>query len=240
MFLGTTGAGVAAAVLPAAQAVAQARATSKSGSVILFQGDSITDAGRDRGHQGEPNNQGALGHGYPLFITAYLLATQPKLGLKFYNRGNSGNRVPDLDARWGPDCIDIKPDLVSILIGVNDIWRKFDSGSTATTADYENQYTALLKRTKESLPAARIVVCEPFVLRCGVITDKWFPEFDERRAAAKKVAQAAGAVFVPFQTMFDEAVSGGTEPGYWAADGVHPTMAGHSLMSIAWVKTALG
>jgi lysophospholipase L1-like esterase len=82
----------------------------------------------------------------------------------------------------------------------------------------------------------QLVICEPFALKCGAVNDKWFPEFDERRAAAKKVAAAAGAIFVPFQTIFDEAVAAGTPPAYWGGDGVHPSPAGHSLMAQAWRK----
>ncbi len=85
------------------------------------------------------------------------------------------------------------------------------------------------------------MICEPFVLRCGAIDDTWFPEFDERRAVAKAAAKTAGALFVPFQSMFDEALSPSTPPEYWAKDGVHPTMAGHALMAKTWLDvTKLG
>lgn len=232
-------AAAAAAALPR-MGVAAEPVSLKPGGIVLFQGDSITDAGRDRRTQDQPNNQSMLGHGYPLFISGYLLASQPQLAIKTYNRGISGNKVPDLDARWQADCLDLKPDVLSILIGVNDIWHKLNGNSTGTPADYDRQLAALLARTKEAMPQTRIVICEPFVLKCGSVTDKWFPEFDERRAIARKNAEAAGAIFVPFQEMFDQAVAGGTEPAYWGADGVHPSMAGHMLMAMAWVRTVLG
>ena len=112
-----------------------------------------------------------------------------------------------MQARWQTDTIDLKPAVLSILIGVNDIWHKLNGKYVGTVADYESGFTKLIADTRAALPETWIVICEPFVLRCGAITDDWFPEFDERRAAAKRVAEAAGATWVPFQTMFDEAVS---------------------------------
>lgn len=206
------------------------------GQTILFQGDSITDAGRDRRSEGQANNQGAWGRGYPMLLGCELLRDHPQLELKIYNRGISGNKVPDLDARWDKDCLDLKPDVLSILIGVNDIWHKLNGNYDGTVETYETGFNALLERTREALPETTIVICEPFVLRCGAVNDKWFPDFDNRRAAAKRVAEKNKTLWVPFQTMFDEAVAAGTPPNYWAGDGVHPTPAGHSLMGQAWRK----
>ena len=124
--------------------------------------------------------------------------------------------------------------MLSILVGVNDIWHKLNGKYDGTVAQYQDGFAALLTRTRAALPAAHIVVCEPFVLRCGAVNDKWFPEFDERRAAARAVAQEAKATWVPFQSMFDKAVAFGTTPEYWAADGVHPSIAGHALMAKTW------
>lgn len=200
---------------------------------ILFQGDSITDCGRNR-QDAAANAADALGTGYPLLIASALLAASPGAGYRFFNRGVSGNRVPDCDARWQTDTLDLKPNVLSILVGVNDYWRTQDSGSTATAADYERQYTALLARTRSALPATRIVVLEPFVLRTGVITDKWFPAFDERRAIARRVAEGAGATFIATQAIFDE-LTKTTPPSYWTADGVHPTAAGHGAIARAWM-----
>jgi len=206
----------------------------QAGQTVLFQGDSITDAGRDRENQGAANDLGALGHGYPMFLTYQLLRDYAQHGLSIYNRGISGHKVPDLSARWQADCIDLKPDLLSILVGVNDIWHKLDGKYDGTVADYEEGFARLLQRTRDALPDVTIVVCEPFALRCGAVNDAWFPEMDERRAAAKKVAHEAATLWVPFQSVFDEAVASGSQPEYWAGDGVHPSMAGHSLMAKAW------
>jgi len=208
-------------------------------SVLLFQGDSITDANRDRNDEAKPNQAGMLGKGYAFHLAGQLLADHAALRLSIYNRGISGNKVPDLDARWQKDCIDLKPALVSILVGVNDIWHKLNGKYNGTPDTYRSGFVALLERTTKALPGVRLVVCEPFVLRCGAVTDAWFPEFETRRAYAAEVAKQAGAVWVPFQQAFDTAVHSGSEPAYWAADGVHPTQAGHALMAKTW-RTAVG
>ncbi len=228
-------AGIAAAASVASRtAWAAEKVQLKKGQTVLFQGDSITDAGRDRA--GHANHVRSLGSGYPLFLGAELLRDHAALGLKVYNRGISGNKVPDLEKRWDADCLQLKPAVLSILIGVNDIWHKLNGRYDGTVESYEEGFAALLKRTRAALPDVQIVVCEPFVLRCGAVKDNWFPEFDQRRAAAQRVAESAGTTWVPFQTMFDEAVAAGTAPNYWAGDGVHPSLAGHSLMAQTWRK----
>ncbi len=201
---------------------------------LLFQGDSITDVRRDR-ERTAANDPAGMGRGYPFVIASELLSSRGQDGLRVYNRGISGNKVPDLDARWQADTLNLKPDILSILVGVNDLWHKLNGRYDGTLEDYEKGYNALLERTRKAAPYTRIVVCEPFVLRCGAVTDAWFPEFDLRRAAAQRVAKAAGADWVPFQSMFDDALRL-AEPSYWAADGVHPTVAGHGLMAKTWLE----
>ena len=207
----------------------------KKSSVILFQGDSITDAGRDRRRENNPNDSRALGKGYAFLAACHILAQRADDGPKIYNRGISGNKVFQLADRWDKDCLSLKPDILSILIGVNDIWHKLNGKYDGTVEIYEKDYHKLLTRTRKALPDVTLVVCEPFVLRCGAINDKWFPEFDGFRRAAANVASAHGAVFIPFQTMFDKAVEK-AQPSHWAGDGVHPSMAGAALMAQAWIK----
>jgi lysophospholipase L1-like esterase len=209
---------------------------SAKATVVLFQGDSITDCGRDKNSK-EPNAPGALGNGYALFAAAASLAARPDKGLKFFNRGISGNKVPDLEQRWRADTIDLQPDVLSILIGVNDFWHKLDHGYTGTVKDYEDQFTALLEQTRAALPKTYLIVFEPFVLRTGAVTAQWFPEFDLRRAAANRVAARANATFVPLQTIFDRKTRS-SPPEYWAADGVHPTPAGHAVIANEWRRVA--
>jgi lysophospholipase L1-like esterase len=204
------------------------------GNVILFQGDSITDMGRNKSRENNANDAGAMGTGYVLLTASEILARRHDPQLKIYNRGISGNKVYQLAERWDKDCLSLKPDLLSILIGVNDLWHKLNGQYNGTVEIYERDYRALLERTRKELPQVELVICEPFVLRCGSVTDKWFPEFDGYRAAAKRVATSFDAAFVPFQSVFDKAVKS-APPAYWAADGVHPTMAGAWLMARAWL-----
>ena len=241
--LGTAGLGATAWAALASEATADEpgdrRPLIQPGSTVLLQGDSITDTRRDRATADKPNHQPALGKGYAWLAAAQLLVSRLDDDLKFFNRGISGNKVYQLAERWQKDCLDIQPDVLSILIGVNDIWHKLNGKYDGTVEVYEKDYHALLKRTKETLPNVKFVVCEPFVLRCGAVDGKWFPEFDEYRAAAKRVAEGAGAAFVPFQTMFDRAVKY-APPKHWAADGVHPTSHGAALMAHAWVDAVTG
>lgn len=209
----------------------------EDGATVLFQGDSITDARRDKKKFADrANDPRALGDGYPFLIAGPVLRENPSKGYKFYNRGISGNRVPHLQNRWQRDCLDIKPALLSILVGVNDIWHKMNGRYDGTVEDYRTGFTELLGQTKEALPDLKLVICEPFALRCGAVKEDWYPEFDQRRAVAADVAKAAGAIWVPFQTMFDTAIAEGTTPQYWAPDGVHPSIAGHTLMAETWRK----
>jgi lysophospholipase L1-like esterase len=206
------------------------------GNTILFQGDSITDARRDKKRENHANDSKAFGRGYVYSIASQLLAEYPSDNLKIYNRGISGNKVFQLADRWDKDCLTVKPDVLSILIGVNDIWHALKGKSDGTVEKYEKDYAELLKRTRKELPDVKLVICEPFVLRCGAVNDKWFPEFDKYRAAARKMATDFNAVFVPFQSMFDKAVRQ-APANHWAADGVHPTMAGVYLMAQKWLDT---
>ncbi|MEZ6064694.1 MAG: SGNH/GDSL hydrolase family protein [Planctomycetaceae bacterium] len=242
-FLSLAGAAVATAslsrVTQADDAAAGQHHGIPAGATILFQGDSITDAGRNREHAGEANNQLGMGGGYASMAAANLLTAHKDAGLKIFNRGISGNKVFQLADRWQADCLDIKPDVLSVLIGVNDIWHKLNGNYDGTVDVYERDYKALLERTRQALPQVQLVVCEPFVLRCGAVKDTWFPEFDSYRAAAKAVAEAFDAKFVPFQSMFDAAIEF-APPEHWAKDGVHPSPHGAALMAHHWTEVVTG
>lgn len=209
------------------------------GDAVLFQGDSITDAGRSREKATVANEQPGMGSGYAWLAASELLVDRDQDALSFYNRGISGNKVYQLAERWKEDCLDLKPNVLNVLIGVNDLWHKLNGKYDGTLEIYERDYLALLERTRKALPKTTLIVCEPFVLRCGAVNEKWFPEFNEYRAAARKVAKHFHAAFVPFQAMFDEAVKY-APPEHWAKDGVHPTPAGASLMAHFWLKAVDG
>jgi lysophospholipase L1-like esterase len=209
------------------------------GATILFQGDSITDAGRNRDLTSEPDSQPAMGDGYAWLAAAQVLVDRPNAELKFYNRGISGNKVYQLAERWQADCLDLKPDVLSILIGVNDYWHKHNGQYDGTLEVYETDYRALVNRTKEALPHVKLVICEPFVLKMGAVDDSWFPDFEGYPAAARRVADEAGAVFVPFQSMLNRAAKI-APPEFWLRDGVHPTAAGATLMAHQWLRSVRG
>lgn len=205
--------------------------------VIVFQGDSITDAGRSR-----EGDQWA-GYGYPTMVKGQLGYEQPGKYV-FYNRGVSGNRVVDLYARIKQDIINLKPDYLSILIGVNDVWHEFGGHNGVDAPKYEKIYRMLIEEIREALPACRIMILEPFVLP-GTGTqsteeepDRWEifrSEVEKRAAAAKRVAESYGLPFVPLQERFDAAAKT-AEPSYWLMDGVHPTAMGHELIKRAWLE----
>lgn len=205
------------------------------GNTILFQGDSITDAGRDKEKE-LPNVARSFGLGYAFLASSALLNALPGKNLTMYNRGISGNKVYQLAERWQKDCLDLKPDVLSILIGVNDYWHKRNGKYDGTVEVYENDYRKLLQETKAKLPNVKLVICEPFyVVNTSAVDETWAAPMKEYQAAAKKIASEFGALWVPFQKVFDEAVKHAPAT-YWTGDGVHPAMPGAQLMAEAWLR----
>lgn len=203
------------------------------GKMILFQGDSVTDCGRSR-EANLPDNQG-LGAGYPMLVSARLNADAPAAGINVVNRGVGGNRVVDLYARWKIDTLNLKPDVLSILIGVNDTWHERGTRNGVEVPRYERVYRELVTWTREVLPECRLVLCEPFVLQFGAVAEDWVPEMAERGRIVRKLADESGSLFVPFQTVINEAAAK-SSPELILADGVHPRLAGHQFLADAWIK----
>ncbi len=240
-FIGTSLMGAAVAVsLPeiVKAAVTTSHAAPKiriqENDIVLFQGDSITDAGRDKENKA-PNNNRALGTGYAFLAAANLLNAHASKQLTVYNRGISGNKVYQLIDRWEEDCIAVKPNVLSILIGVNDFWHKFDGKYDGTIQVYRDDYHKLIDRTLTALPGVKLVIGEPFAVNnVKAVTDAWYPDFDEYRRAAREIATEYNAAFIPYQRVFDEAIKVAAPP-YWTGDGVHPSLAGAQLMAEAWL-----
>ena len=206
--------------------------------IVLFQGDSITDCGRNR----ETNNH--MGHGYATMAAGALMADNPG-AYQCLNRGISGNRIVDLYARIKFSIINLKPDYLSILIGVNDVWHECSSQNGVSAEKFEFVYGLLIEEIKQALPDIKIMILEPFCLRgsATVSTEerpgRWeyfYNEVPLRAQAAKRVAEKYGLVFVPLQSVFDEAERQEPSEGYWLLDGVHPTAAGHELIKRQWLK----
>ena len=206
--------------------------------LILFQGDSITDSSRHREYDD------ARGHGYVTTICGALGAAQP-YKYDFLNRGISGNRIVDLLARIRRDMINLKPDYMSILIGVNDVWHELDNHDGVDAKRFEHLYDLLIEQLLEELPNLKIMILEPFVVP-GRATDstpeqpdRW-ETFDRevrlRAAAAKRIAQKYNLTFVPLQDMFTKVSAEAPDRAYWIRDGVHPTICGHDLIKQEWLK----
>lgn len=203
---------------------------------ILFQGDSITDA--DRSYENDKN----FGRGYPHLVKASLGMDNPS-GHEFINRGISGNRVVDLYARIKKDILNVNPDLMSILIGVNDVWQDLTDNPNGVDEDkFFKIYDMLIEEIKAALPDIKIMILEPFVLKTIETEEKWYSLYTEvpkRAEMARKVAQKHNLKFVELQKLFDE-VATKAPNDYWLYDGVHPTPMGHELIKREWIKAFEG
>ncbi len=199
--------------------------------LILFQGDSITDAGRDR-QQSED-----LGWGYTALIAAWFSAAHPEMNVRFLNRGISGNRAGDLRARWDADCLILRPNWVSILIGINDTWRRYDSNDPTSTEAYADNYRAILSEVKAN--GSKILMLEPFMLPYPDDRRAWRVDLDPKIQAARELAREYADVYVPLDGFFARAASR-REPAFWLPDGVHPSLAGHALIAQAWLQAVGG
>lgn len=196
---------------------------------ILFQGDSITDCGRDRD---QPHG---LGGGYAMMAASFLSAKHPQLAPAFFNRGISGNRVGDLVDRWQEDCIDLKPDVLSLYIGINDVWRRYDRNLPTTPEAFEKNYRILLEKTLAALPCIKLVIMEPFVLPVPEDRKAWREDLDPKIDVVRHLAREYQATYVPLDGIFAAASTQQT-PAYWAPDGVHPSPAGHALIAQSWLR----
>ncbi len=204
--------------------------------IIVIQGDSITDAGRDRKN---PNSRGV---GYAQMVAGELGVANPG-EYAVYNRGVSGNRIVDLYARIKQDIINLQPDYVSVLIGVNDVWHEYDYQNGVSPEKFEKIYGMLIEELREAVPNVKIMLLEPFIVPGDKTVNteehpgRW--EFMNngvraQAAAAKRVAEKYDLPFVPLQEIFDKMDA--QVPGDWTVDGVHPTAAGHMLIQQQWLK----
>jgi lysophospholipase L1-like esterase len=208
----------------------------QAGNRILFQGDSITDG--NRGRNNDPNH--ILGHSYAFLVAAKYGALYPERNLAFFNRGISGNKIPDLAGRWQRDTIDLQPTMVSILIGVNDIWHPLNASQEVSAEKFEAGYDKLLTETVASLPGAKIILLEPFITPGSATSEKWDVwqgHLQKFQAIVAKLGAKHHAPVVKLQKVFDDACKRAPAE-YWVWDGVHPTYAGNQLIADEWVRVA--
>lgn len=193
---------------------------------ILFQGDSITDAGRNF------QDDACMGYGYAT-MTAGKIAVDWPGQYQVINKGISGNRIVDVYARIKKDIINLNPSYMSILIGVNDVWHEFGERNGVDAVKFERVFDWLITELKEALPELKILILEPFVLKGPATEHVWegfSSEVSLRAAACKRLAEKHGLIFVPLQEKL-EALAAQTSNTYVLGDGVHPTYAGHELIS---------
>jgi len=202
---------------------------------FLFQGDSITDG--NRGRSEDPNH--ILGHGYCFAVSSRIGADFPQYGFQFINRGISGNSVRDLEKRWQIETLDLKPDVLSMLVGINDVNAIIEGKEDALDAKtFESTYRKLLTSCREQNPDLLIVLGLPFFFASGWRKDqyeKWHPLTVERAEVVKRIAADFNAVLVDYPKVFEEAQQR-APIDYWIWDGVHPTVFGHELMAREWIK----
>ena len=210
----------------------------KPGSRLLFQGDSITDMKWGRN---EKDRNHYLGHSYVFMLAGQLGVDLPHAKLDFYNRGMSGHKVSDLRKRWQKDAVNMKPDVLTILIGTNDVGMGIRHPDRAVTpAAFEADYRAILNASRQANPALRLVLMDPFVLPTGPLKhpSAYKPRreaTDALRLVVAKLAKEYNAVHIPLQDIFDGAAQG-TTPEHWMWDGIHPLPQGHALIAREWLK----
>ena len=212
---------------------------------IVFWGDSITDCHREQKHETDmTGHHRAQGGGYVRLVACALGYDQPE-EYEVINRGVSGNRIVDLYARIKSGLINLKPDVVSILIGINDIWEELKTQDGVDAAKYEMVYDLIIQEIRQALPDVKIMILEPFVLHgTGTMNTEELPnrwqifqtEIKLRQEAAKRIAQKYDLLFVPLQDAFNEANAKTQREDYWLGDGVHPNAPGHELIKYHWLE----
>lgn len=206
----------------------------KTGSRLVFMGDSITDMkwGRD-----ETDRNHYLGHSFVFLLAARLGVEMPEAKLDFYNRGISGNRIGNLRKRWERDAIATKPDLLSVLVGVNDVHSHLDD---LDVDQWEADYRYVLEASRRADPKLRIVLMDPFVLASGRLEPpseyrRWRTQADRLGVVVGRLANDFEAVHVPLQAVFDQAEKD-VSPEHWIWDGIHPLPQGHELIARHWLQ----
>lgn len=202
---------------------------------IVFFGDSITDMGRRREYDNLSDTAFSYGVGYPLFVAGELHSQPDRY--EVVNRGIAGNEVVNLYARVHEDVWNHNPDVLSILIGINDLWHQISLKAGVELERFVQTYRMLLADTKKRFPNIKLVLCEPFMLKgCG--TEQYFEHFQKvagYAAAVKQIAEEFGAYFLPLQETLEKATAA-AKPDTYLYDGIHPTAAGAKLIADEWLK----
>ncbi|MBQ7961067.1 MAG: GDSL family lipase [Clostridia bacterium] len=206
----------------------------EDGMTMLFQGDSVTDTDRNRDISEGPES---LGEGYPKVFQQMYDTLFPGNKVKFVNRGISGNRTNHLLERYDEDFLAVKPDVISIMIGINNTWRNFDGGDDFCSAErFEEEYEELLAKIKADMPDTKIMIIEQFALTAHPDRNTWQEDLDAKRDATRKLAFKYADWFVPMYDIITEASENDFGLYELSADGVHPAPYGHSLIATEMLK----
>ncbi|MCL2702185.1 MAG: SGNH/GDSL hydrolase family protein [Defluviitaleaceae bacterium] len=197
---------------------------------VLFQGDSVTDCGRDR------CDCGSLGNGYVKRAADIYNSLCPDSGTVFLNRGVSGNRVRDVLARYAADILELKPDALSILIGINDVWRRYDSGDPTAEDTFTGGYRELLSFIKRDLPETKIIMMDPFLLHVLPGQNAWREDLEPKIQAVRELAGEFADIYIPLDGLLARFAVQGVPARDIAEDGVHPTDYGHALIAREWLR----
>lgn len=234
--------------------LANAQPSSRKACSVLFIGDSVTDGGWGRsggsmkpsGERNHTDLNHIYGHSFMMLCATHYESSQPDAGWQFYNRGISGNTLAQLADRWQSDVLCLQPDVVSILVGINDVYdfmraKKENPDSTFDFASWEKQYRSLLDSLRANNSIIKIMIGAPFISndgKNGKLSNYAEYERTVRQLAAitKGIARDYGAAFLPFDRMFTQLTVQQPRPGYWIWDGVHPTPAGHRRMADLWIR----
>ncbi|WP_235918097.1 SGNH/GDSL hydrolase family protein [Paenibacillus lutrae] len=200
----------------------------QANQTLLFIGDSITDTGRDY------SNPDDMGRGFAFMASSLYSSLYPGKNIRYYNRGIGGNRIRDVRDRWQTDCLDLKPDWITMLVGVNDAARRYDQQDITTVDEFIGTYRSLMKQASDTC-GSRFILLEPFVFPVNDVRRLYREDLDPKIHAIRDLAQETGSVFISLDGMFAEARAQVPDE-VWAPDGVHPSPAGHALIACAWLN----
>lgn len=201
-----------------------------SSDIVLFQGDSVTDCNRDR------NTPDSLGYGYPSLVSAVYNTLFPNSTTTFINRAVSGDRVRNLLARYREDIYNVQPTFISILIGINDVWRAFDQNDPCPPERFREEYAGLLTKIRADFPAVRIMLIDPFVLRSLPDRAGWHADLDPKQKIVKELAERCADYYLPLQAILNAKTGADFTAEELTADGVHPSRAGHAVIAAEYLK----
>ncbi|OOB78737.1 MAG: hypothetical protein ATN33_07055 [Epulopiscium sp. Nele67-Bin001] len=201
----------------------------KQNTTILFQGDSITDCHRNRMDYDD------LGNGYVNLINYYIQKHMADDNIKCINRGIAGDRTADLQKRWKRSTLCLDIDILSLLVGVNDTWRRYDLGIEVPVNTFKEHYHYLLDSALEKNPALKIILMSPFLLPTEPKQLEWHEDLEPKIEVVKQLALQYNAVYIPLQEIFNNEITAEKPNCYWTYDGVHPTPKGHVLIAKSWI-----